>query len=168
MLLADRSRTQLRAGPLDLRPLATWTLFATALAVAPLLWSSGLGHTMLSQIGIAIIVCLSYNLLLGQGGMLSFGHAVYSGLGSFIAIHALNLVSAGKLGLPVSLVPLVGGLAGLLFAALFGYVTTKKSGTPFAMITLGIGELVWSMSPMLPEFFGGESGISANRVVGEP
>ena len=43
--------------------------------------------------GIAIIVCLSYNMLLGQGGMLSFGHAVYSGLGSFLAIHALNLVS---------------------------------------------------------------------------
>jgi branched-chain amino acid transport system permease protein len=34
---------------------------------------------MLSQMGIAIIACLSYNMLLGQGGMLSFGHAVYSG-----------------------------------------------------------------------------------------
>jgi branched-chain amino acid transport system permease protein len=47
-------------------------------------------------------------------------------------------------------------------------VTTKKSGTTFAMITLGIGELVWSMSLMLPEFFGGEGGISGNRVVGKP
>ena len=52
---------------------------------------------MLSQMGIAIIVCLSYNVLLGQGGMLSFGHAVYSGIGSFLAIHTLNLISAGKL-----------------------------------------------------------------------
>jgi hypothetical protein len=59
-------------------------------------------------------------------------------------------------------------LAGLFFAALLGYVTTKKAGTIFAMITLGIGELVWSMSLMLPEFFGGEGGISGNRVVGEP
>ena len=49
---------------------------------------------MLSQMGIAIIVCLSYNMLLGQGGMLSFGHAVYTGLGAFVAIHALNLRSA--------------------------------------------------------------------------
>jgi branched-chain amino acid transport system permease protein len=122
---------------------------------------------MLSQIGIAIIVCLAYNILLGQGGMLSFGHAVYSGLGSFLAIHALNLVSAGRLSLPVSLVPLVGGLSGLFFAALLGWVTTKKSGTTFAMITMGVGELVWSMSLMLPEFFGGEGGVSGNRVVGQ-
>jgi branched-chain amino acid transport system permease protein len=145
-----------------------WGLFALVLAIAPLLWKSGFALTMLSQIGIAIIACLAYNVLLGQGGMLSFGHAVYSGLGSFLAIHTLNMASAGQLALPVSLVPLVGGLAGLFFAALLGYVTTKKAGTTFAMITLGIGELVWSMSLMLPEFFGGEGGISGNRVVGKP
>ena len=154
--------------PLNVGRWIVWGLFALLLIAAPLLWSSGFALTMLSQMGIAIIVCLAYNMLLGQGGMLSFGHAVYSGLGSFLAIHTLNIVAAGKLSLPVSLVPLVGGLAGLLFAALLGYVTTRKSGTPFAMITLGVGELVWSMSLMLPEFFGGEGGISANRVVGQP
>jgi branched-chain amino acid transport system permease protein len=100
--------------------------------------------------------------------MLSFGHAVYSGLGAFFAIHALNLVSAGKLALPVSLIPLVGGLAGMFFALLLGYVTTKKAGTPFAMITLGVGELVFAMSLMFPGFFGGEGGISGNRVAGQP
>jgi branched-chain amino acid transport system permease protein len=145
-----------------------WSLFALLLAVAPLVWTSGFAQTMLSQMGIAIIVCLAYNMLLGQGGMLSFGAAVYSGLGSFMAIHTLNLVSSGSLAMPVSLIPLVGGLAGLFFAALLGYVTTKKSGTTFAMITLGIGELVWSMSLMIPEFFGGEGGVSGNRVVGQP
>jgi len=145
-----------------------WGLFALGLAVAPLLWQSGFALTMLSQIGIAIVACLAYNVLLGQGGMLSFGHAVYSGLGSFLAIHTLNMASAGQLALPVSLVPLVGGVAGLFFAALLGYVTTKKAGTTFAMITLGIGELVWSMSLMLPEFFGGEGGVTGNRVVGKP
>jgi branched-chain amino acid transport system permease protein len=49
--------------------------------LAPLLLSSSLALTMLSQIGYLIIICLSYNMLLGQGGMLSFGHAVYTGLG---------------------------------------------------------------------------------------
>lgn len=145
-----------------------WSLYALVLGVAPLLWTSSLAQTMLTQIGIAIIACLAYNILLGQGGMLSFGHAVYSGLGAFLAIHTLNAVGAGTFALPVSLVPLVGGLGGLLFAALLGFVTTKKSGTTFAMITLGIGELVWSMSLMVPEFFGGEGGISTNRVVGKP
>ncbi len=145
-----------------------WGSYALILALAPIVWRSDFAQTMLSQIGIAIIACLAYNVLLGQGGMLSFGHAVYSGLGSFIAIHTLNLASAGRLPVPVSLIPLVGGLAGLFFAALLGWVTTKKSGTTFAMITLGIGELVWSMSLMIPEFFGGEGGISGNRVVGKP
>ena len=141
-----------------------WSLFAIVLLVSPLLWTTNLAHTMLSQMGIAIIVCLSYNMLLGHGGMLSFGHAVYSGMGSFLAIHTLNMVSKGQLPIPVSLVPIVGGIAALLVAMLFGYVTTKKAGTPFAMITLGIGELVWASSLMFPEFFGGEGGISGNRV----
>jgi branched-chain amino acid transport system permease protein len=145
-----------------------WGLFALALAVAPMLFTGGLGLTVLSQMGIAIIACLSYNMLLGQGGMLSFGHAVYTGLGAFVAIHALNSVAGGSLPIPVSTVPLVGGLAGMGFAALFGYVTTRKSGTTFAMITLGLGELVFAMSLMIPEFFGGEGGVSGNRVIGSP
>ena len=147
---------------------ALWSAYGLLMLVAPLIWTSSLSLTMLTQMGIAIIACLAFNVLLGQGGMLSFGHAVYSGLGAFFAMHTLNLISAGELALPVSLVPLVGGLFGLLMAALLGYVTTKKAGTPFAMITLGLGELVWSMSLMFPGFFGGEGGISGNRVAGQP
>ena len=144
-----------------------WSLFAVVLIFAPLVFTSNLSGTMLAQMGIAIIACLSYNMLLGQGGMLSFGHAVYTGLGSFVAIHALNAVSAGNSSIPVSLLPLVGGVAGMGFAVLLGYVTTKKSGTPFAMITLGVAELVFAMSLMFSEFFGGEAGISGNRVAGQ-
>jgi len=143
-----------------------WSLFAIVLIFAPLVFTSNLSGTMLAQMGIAIIACLSYNILLGQGGMLSFGHAVYTGLGSFVAIHALNAVTAGQSSIPVSLLPLVGGVAGMGFAVLLGYVTTKKSGTPFAMITLGVAELVFAMSLMFSEFFGGEAGISGNRVAG--
>jgi branched-chain amino acid transport system permease protein len=144
-----------------------WLGFAVVLLAAPLMFTSNLSQTMLSQMGIAIIACLSYNLLLGQGGMLSFGHAVYSGMGSYFAIHALNAIGQGSLHLPVVLLPLVGGLAGMGFAILLGYVTTKKSGTTFSMITLGMAELVFAMSLMFSEFFGGEAGVSANRVVGE-
>jgi branched-chain amino acid transport system permease protein len=61
-----------------------------------------------------------------------------------------------------------GGGGGLFFALLFGYVTTRKAGTPFAMITLGMAELVFAVSLMFSGFFGGEAGISGNRVVGEP
>jgi branched-chain amino acid transport system permease protein len=145
-----------------------WGLFALVLIVAPLVFSSPFGRSMLAQIGIAIVACLSFNMLLGQGGMLSFGHAVYTGLGTFVAVHAMNSIAGGSLPIPISLIPLVGGLAGAFFAVILGFVTTKKAGTPFAMITLGLGELVFAMSLMIPEFFGGEAGVTANRVVGSP
>ena len=58
--------------PLNRGRFLVWSLFAAVLAVAPLVFTSSLSHTILSQMGIAIIVCLSYNMLLGQGGMLSF------------------------------------------------------------------------------------------------
>jgi len=157
-----------RFKPWNVGRLVLWSLFALLLIVAPMLFRSSLALTMLSQIGYLIIICLSYNILLGQGGMLSFGHAVYTGLGSFIAIHAMNLAGTGALPVPLVLIPLVGGLAGMFFAILLGFVTTKKSGTTFAMITLGIGELVASMALMFPEFFGGEGGITTDRVYGQP
>ena len=59
-------------------------------------------------------------------------------------------------------------LAGALFGVIFGYLTTRKAGTPFAMITLGIGEMVFAASLMFPGFFGGEGGITGNRTVGPP
>ena len=151
--------------PMNVGRFVIWFGFALILLFAPMLFTSSLSHTMLSQMGIAIIVCLSYNMLLGQGGMLSFGHAVYSGMGSFLAIHTLNTVSGG-FPLPVSLIPIAGGLSAMVVAVILGWVTTKKAATPFAMITLGVGELVWAMSLMFPEFFGGEGGVSGNRVAG--
>ncbi|MFZ5488071.1 MAG: branched-chain amino acid ABC transporter permease [Pseudomonadota bacterium] len=154
--------------PLNLGRMLVWGLFALMLALAPQLFRSSLALTMLAQIGYLIIICLSYNILLGQGGMLSFGHAVYTGLGAFIAVHAMNLASQGAITLPLVLVPLVGGVAGMFFAALLGYVSTRKAGTTFAMITLGIGELMASMALMFPGFFGGEGGVSTNRVYGRP
>ena len=153
--------------PIDIGRWLIWSLFALMLALVPLVFTSSLSVTILSQMGIAIIACLSYNMLLGQGGMLSFGHAVYTGLGSYLAIHALNSITDGSLPIPVAAVPLVGGLAGMIFAVFFGYVTTRKAGTTFAMITLGLGELVFAMSLMIPEFFGGEGGVSGNRVTGK-
>jgi branched-chain amino acid transport system permease protein len=157
-----------RAARLPTARLVVWGGFALVLLVAPLGFPSSLGISMLSQVGIAIVACLSYNMLLGQGGMLSFGHAVYTGLGTFVAVHAMLAIGNGSLPIPMSLIPLVGGVAGMFFAVLLGYVTTKKAGTPFAMITLGLGELVTAMALMVPEFFGGEGGISANRTAGKP
>ncbi len=154
--------------PMNLGRWLIWGLFALLLLVAPLIFNEGASVSLLSQMGTLMIFALSYNMLLGQGGMLSFGHAVYSGLGAFVAIHALNMAGGGALPIPVTLIPLVGGVAGMFFGVLFGYVTTKKSGTTFAMITLGIVEMVFACSLMFPGFFGGEGGVTTNRVIGQP
>ena len=148
--------------------LVVWGSYALLLVIAPFVFRSSLDQSVLTQIGVAIVACLSYNMLLGQGGMLSFGHAVYTGLGSFVAVHAMLGVADGSFPVPMGLIPLVGGGAGMFFAVFLGYVTTKKAGTPFAMITLGLGELVAAMVLMIPEFFGGEGGVSANRTAGTP
>jgi len=162
------SATHFEFKPFNVARWVIWGLFAIILLLAPKAFSSNFSVSMLTQMGAVMIVCLSYNMLLGQGGMLSFGHAVYTGLGAYIAMHTLNAAASGVLPVPVSLIPLVGGIGGMFFAVLFGYVTTRKSGTTFAMITLGISELVFAMSLMFSGFFGGEAGISGNRVVGTP
>ena len=140
-----------------------WLATAVVLAGLPQVFASPIAIAVMNKMGIAIIFALSYNMMLGQGGMLSFGHAVYFGLGGFIAMHALNRLAGGPWALPVPLLPLVGGLAGLGFGALFGSFSTNRAGTVFAMISLGIVELVASSSLILKGFFGGEEGISGNR-----
>ncbi len=147
--------------------LLLWGGFLALAIVLPLLFKSGFVISLLCQMGIMVVFALSYNMLLGQTGLLSFGHAVYYGLGAFITMHALNLLGKNGGPLLVALLPLVGGLAGLLAGIVLGYVTTKKAGTTFAMISLGIGELVAACALMFPGFFGGEGGISGNRVVGK-
>jgi branched-chain amino acid transport system permease protein len=140
-----------------------WIGAGVLLLILPKIFNSGGSLTTFSLIGISIIFSLSYNILLGQTGMLSFGHAVYYGLGGFLAIHAINMVAKNKLAVPLPLIPLIGGFAGFAFAALLGWVSTKRSGTAFAMISLGLAELVASSALILRTFFGGEAGVSANR-----
>jgi branched-chain amino acid transport system permease protein len=140
-----------------------WVAAAILFLALPHVFTSGTALTMMSVMGIMIVFALSYNMLLGQTGMLSFGHAVYYGLGGFLVVHAMNAVVQGRLPVPVALMPLVGGLAGLVFGVIFGSVSTRRGGTAFAMISLGLGELVASSALILRSFFGGEEGITTNR-----
>lgn len=141
-----------------------WLVLPLIALVLPLIFDSGHAVNMLNHMGIAIIFALSYNMLLGNTGLLSFGHAVYFGLGAYVAMHALRMVNeAGGSGLPIELLPLVGAFAGMGFGILFGAVSTRRAGVVFAMITLGIGALVYSSSLMFTDFFGGEAGLFGNR-----
>lgn len=136
---------------------------AGVVLVLPTLFRSDVALTILGLMCVMAVLGLSYNMLIGETGLLSFGHAVYFGLGGFVAIHAMNHFSLTESRMPLAAIPFIGGLGGLLAATVFGWFSTKHSGTAFAMISLGIGELVSAGSHVLPDLFGGESGITTNR-----
>jgi branched-chain amino acid transport system permease protein len=140
-----------------------WLALAAGLILLPLVFRSGTALTMMSLMGIGTVFALSYNMLLGQTGMLSFGHAVYFGLGAYCAVHVMNGVIAHDLPVPLPAIPLAGGFGGLAIAIPFGWVSTKRTGTAFAMISLGLGELVGSSALILRSFFGGEEGVTTDR-----
>jgi branched-chain amino acid transport system permease protein len=126
---------------------------------------SGFVVSMLSQMGMMSILALSYNMLLGQAGLFSLCHATFFGIGGYATIHFLNMAGAGSLPVPLELIPLLSGLSGLGIAIVFGYMATKQRATAFAMITLGIGELMVTAALMFHHFFGGEGGVNTNRMI---
>lgn len=144
-----------------------WILAAAIMVALPHVFTSGFALNLLSQMGVLVIFSLAYNMLLGQGGMLSFGHAIYFGLAGYFTIHYLNFVYDEIAPyFPITLFPLLGGLVGLLFGVLIGYVSTRRAGTTFAMISLGFGEMVTALTLILVAVFNGEDGIQTDRMIG--
>ncbi|MEX3957876.1 branched-chain amino acid ABC transporter permease [Trinickia sp. EG282A] len=142
---------------------APWIALAAYLLLPVFVVHDSALFAFLAQSAVMIVLALSYNLLLGQAGLLSFGHAAYAGLAAFVAAHVFN---RGGIALPW--LPLVGGAAGAAFGAVFGFVATRRAGTAFAMITLGIGELASAAALTLPAGFGGAAGVSIDRASGPP
>lgn len=119
---------------------------------------------MLQTALIAALYAIAFNLLNGQAGMLSFGHAAYFAVGGFGTIHAMRLAESGALWLPTPLIPLAGGLCAGLFGLIAGVFATRRSGVYFSMVTLAIAELLHGIAPIMQETFGGESGLSSMRM----
>lgn len=153
---------------LTMKSVMPWVVSAIFLALMPYIFTSNSAITIMNQMAITIIFALAYNMLLGQGGMLSFGHAVYMGVGGFVCMHVMNMVEDGVFSIPLPLLPLFGGLFGLGLATIVGAFSTRKAGTVFAMISLGVGELIAACSVIIVAFFGGEEGVSGDRTFGTP
>jgi branched-chain amino acid transport system permease protein len=126
---------------------------------------AGSGFMLLVGTQVLVLWCfgLSYQVLFGRTGMLSFGHAVNFGLSALMTAHVVRALSAGA-DLPVyELLPLVGALTGLGCGIVLGFPISRRSGIAFAMVTLGLGELVAACFLMFPGFFGGEAGVTLRR-----
>ena len=154
------------------RALVAWLLVAAIAIAMPWLFYDIVHHrhagfviSMLSQMGMMSILALSYNMLLGQAGLFSLCHATFFGIGGYATMHFLNAAGDGSLLVPMELIPLLGGFSGLALAIVFGYMATKQRATAFAMITLGIGELMATAALMFHHFFGGEGGVNTNRMI---
>ncbi|NNE52072.1 MAG: branched-chain amino acid ABC transporter permease [Sulfitobacter sp.] len=168
MTRADQ--TTRRAGerfPQLLFSILPWGLAALFLLALPYVFGANSTITIMNQMAITIVFALSYNMLLGQAGMLSFGHAIYLGFGGFMCIHLMNHFQDEGWPVPLPVLPFFAGLFSMGMATLFGAISTGRAGTVFAMISLGIVELVASFSIVVSAFFRG-GGVSGDRTLGVP
>jgi branched-chain amino acid transport system permease protein len=129
-------------------------LFYVVLVVAGLAapWLDIYPVYLMTLYSFAIFAC-AFNLLLGFGGMLSFGHAAYFGLGAYLT--SWMVTSQHWDTVPAIL---IGMLASMLGGLVIGLLAIRRSGIYFAMITLALGQLVYFVCLQAP-FTGGENGI---------
>src|SRR5262245_42243812 len=103
---------------------------------------------------IAILFATSLHFIMGPGGMHSFGHAAYFGLGAYGAALMVKFLAAPT---PVALI--AAPLAALMGALLFGWFAVRLSGVYLAMLTLAFAQIVWSILFQWEEVTGGSNGI---------
>jgi branched-chain amino acid transport system permease protein len=143
-------------------------LALSVLALAAPFWAgTGFALSLVTQAGIGMVMCLGFGLLVGQGGLFSFGHALYFGSGAFAAALLLSWAQALQMAgtLFVVVLPLLAGLCSVLPALVLGWWCTARTGAQFAMLTLAFGELFAAWTVATPDWFGGEAGLSLTRAV---
>jgi branched-chain amino acid transport system permease protein len=138
-------------------------LAAVLLLVLPQFLTPNLVNAAIKML-IAGLFALSFSLAMGQAGMLSFGHSAYYGLGAFATLHLMKAVEQSLIAFPTPLLPLAGAVTGLFFGVIFGWLASQRTGVYFAMVTLALAELLFTLAPTWNSVFGGESGISTMRM----
>jgi branched-chain amino acid transport system permease protein len=124
-----------------------------ALALVPLL-ADPYTLVLLTDVFVFALFAVSLHFILGPGGMVSFGHAAYFGLGAYAA--ALLLL---RYELPMELALAAAPLAAMAGAAMFGWLCVRLSGIYLAMLTLALAQIVWSVAFQWDEFTGGSNGL---------
>lgn len=152
-------RAVLPEGILNLRRMdgaekIVWAVIVAIVLIIPLV-----GDTYKVKVGIEIMVfalaAFSLNLLIGNGGIVSFGHAAYFGVGAYAA----GLLVTGPMKAPMELALIIAPLAGGLAAALFGYFVVRLSGIYLAMLTLAFAQITYAICFQWVEVTGGDNGV---------
>jgi branched-chain amino acid transport system permease protein len=129
-----------------------WTAALVALAIVAPFFLYPI--FLMNALCMALFAC-AFNLLIGYVGLLSFGHAAFMGMGSYLAAY-----SAKSWGLPPELAILVGVAVAAALGLVFGYLAIRRQGIYFAMITLAFAQMVYFFCVQAP-FTGGEDGLRA-------
>ena len=143
----------IRAAPAALKAFGVAVL--VALALLPLIGTSS-PYTLVLGIDvlIAVLFATSLHFIMGPGGMHSFGHAAYFGLGAYGAA-----LLAKWLGVPMPLALVASPLVALAGALLFGWFAVRLSGVYLAMLTLAFAQIVWSVVFQWQDLTGGSNGV---------
>ena len=125
-------------------------IMAALLAIVP--WTGIYPFFVMQALCFALLAC-AFNLLIGYGGLLSFGHAMFLGTAGYVSAHALKVW-----GLPPELGILAGVGASAGLGVITGLVAIRRQGIYFAMITLALSQLIYFIYLQAP-FTHGEDGI---------
>ena len=156
------------------RPVAVFLIIGLVLIAIPFLGPSRSMLSLMAAMGINVVFALSYNMLMGQTGLLSFGHSVYFALGSYAALHAMNAIETASYDgglwafVPVFTLPILGFAGGALAGAVIGWPSCRSAGVAFSMISLAIAELMSVAGSLFVAVFGGEDGLTGDRMNGIP
>jgi branched-chain amino acid transport system permease protein len=129
-------------------------LAALIVAAALPLVGGNYALTVGSEIAVFVIFAASLHFLMSVGGLASFGHAAYFGLGAYGVALLAKMA-----GLPMIACLLIGPMLGCLGAAVFGFFAVQLSGVYFAMLTLAFAQIVWSIAFQWVTVTGGDNGI---------
>src|SRR3954470_17898523 len=127
-----------------------FVIMAALLAVVP--FSGIYPFFVMQALCFALLAC-AFNLLIGYGGLLSFGHAMFLGTAGYCSAHALKVW-----GLPPELGILVGVAGAFVLSIVTGYISIRRQGIYFSMITLALSQLLYFLYLQTP-FTHGEDGI---------
>jgi len=131
-----------------------WIVVLIALVFYPRIFGIYYTNVFIS-FAIFALFAVSYNLLLGYTGLLSFGHAMFFGVGAYGTALALEHVD----GMPLIVSVLLGALAAIVLALILCPIVVRVSGTAFAMLHLAFGQLMYVLALKLRGITGGEDGI---------